>query len=112
MRVEEAKRILAELPDHYSIDILDVERSEPCGFHVVRTDESNEVLEAVEACESTAGDVVNDLDDLIEELGREIDKIEVSSPAEYKNFLRLRDRLKKISDLAGDLRDHLWEIIK
>lgn len=112
MRVEEAKRILADLPDHYEIDILDVERSESCGFHVVRTDESNSVLEAVEDCESKAHDVVNDLDDLIEELDDTIDKIEDSSPDEYQNFLRLSRRLEKISDLAGDLSDHLWEIIK
>lgn len=115
MRVEEAKRILADLPDHYEIDLVDVERSGTVEFHIVTESEtgSEDFSKEIDRLYDIAYDLMDEARDAADRLDDILDRFdENKTPTLYKEGLvRLKQMLDSLSDDACDLRDRLFEFL-
>lgn len=114
MRVEEAKRILADLPDHYEIDLVDVERSGAVEFHIVNESEtgSEDFSKQIDRLYDMAFDLMDDASDEVDDLDTLLDCVdEKENPTIYKRLVKLKWKLRSLSDDACDLKDCLFEFL-
>lgn len=114
MRVEEAKRILADLPDHYEIDLVDIERSGAVEFHIVNESEtgSEDFSKQIDRLYDMAFDVMEAASDEVDDLDSLLDCVdEKENPTIYKKLVKLKWKLRSLSDDACDLKDRLFEFL-